>query len=87
MLRLREILSDALPLFLPARTTHPRYADAWVPNPGCSRLDLFRRVGKIIGVAISSDIALAMQLPPHMWKKLVAIKPSKEDIDVGFLAA
>jgi hypothetical protein len=70
-----ELESDALDLLLPA----PNRAlggslpnqDKWVVNPACKKMDSFKWLGKLLGIALRCDVTLALNLPDTVWKRLV----------------
>lgn len=66
-----------LRLFLPCpnqRLAAGTNQDKWVPNPGCKSekyLEMYRFVGKLMGVAIRTESAIELDLPSLVWKPMV----------------
>ena len=74
----RDLMSNRVPLFTRTRNNISKTGrdrrDAWMPNPGARderSLEMFRFVGKILGVAIRTREFLPLRLAPLVWAKLV----------------
>eukprot|EP01121_Diplochlamys_sp_Union-15-3_P005925 TRINITY_DN1628_c0_g1_i3.p1 TRINITY_DN1628_c0_g1~~TRINITY_DN1628_c0_g1_i3.p1 ORF type:complete len:512 (+),score=59.66 TRINITY_DN1628_c0_g1_i3:105-1538(+) len=83
-----ELQSNVLPLFIPSPNHEHDVGEnreKFVINPTrTSRLDLdlYRFLGQLLGMAIRSDISLPLDWPSLIWKPLVGLKTSREDLDV-----
>ena len=74
----RDLMSDRVPLFTRTRNNVSNIGydrrNAWMPNPGARderSLEMFRFVGKLIGVAARTTEFLPLSLAPLVWAKLV----------------
>eukprot|EP00474_Spongospora_subterranea_P006862 CRZ07320.1 hypothetical protein [Spongospora subterranea] len=73
----------ALPLFIPtpnAREAQGSHRDRAVPSPSCTRFDLYRFFGKLIGVAVRNKIHLNLPLPMLFWSALVGQPPCRRHL-------
>eukprot|EP01012_Entosiphon_sulcatum_P010360 TRINITY_DN16038_c0_g1_i1.p1 TRINITY_DN16038_c0_g1~~TRINITY_DN16038_c0_g1_i1.p1 ORF type:complete len:4478 (+),score=532.68 TRINITY_DN16038_c0_g1_i1:861-14294(+) len=83
-----ELMSDALPLFLPA----PNQAsddglglgrDFWVPNPAATsplQLAQFEFLGALMGGTFRTSESLTLSVPPFFWKHLARQPCHEEDL-------
>jgi hypothetical protein len=79
-----ELMSDALPLFTRspnARADVGSGRDCWVVNPSCERLDLYRFVGQLIGMALRGRVLLGLSLAPSFWKALTREPATLADLE------
>ncbi len=80
-----ELQSEVLPLLIPCPNKRAGLGlnqDKWILNPACDKLDLFRFLGKIIGIAVRNQIFLNLNLPPIVWKTLVDLPVTTADLEV-----
>jgi hypothetical protein len=79
-----ELQSRVLPLLIPspnARQETGANRDKWIVNPGCHDLDMYRFVGRLMGVALRSKIYLNLALPSIVWKTLVQEPLTEADLE------
>jgi hypothetical protein len=79
------LLSRDTPLFVPCPNAagYGDNSNTFVPNPKCNtslHLSMYSFVGKFIGMAIRGGHVLNLDLPPVVWKLIVAAPISREDI-------
>ncbi len=61
-----ELQSEVLPLFIASPNQQiktERNNDTFILNPSCTRFDLYRRIGKVLGLALRNGITLPFSLP------------------------
>jgi hypothetical protein len=79
----QEMLSHYLPVFVPSPNKSRGEMvnnEYWIFNPACNRYDMYRKAGKIFGIALRNRIQLDMALPSAVWKNLVGLKPHRKDL-------
>eukprot|EP01038_Epipyxis_sp_PR26KG_P004657 gene4657-6544_t len=83
----QELQSAALPLLLRTKNAVGiigNNRDAWTFNPGATtktQLEMYRFLGKLMGVSIRSKNYLALNFPSLIWKLLVNDNPLIEDLE------
>jgi len=82
----RELQSARLPLFIPAPNTRDQLGknqSSWVPNPSATaplHLNMYRFVGKLMGLAIRTKDFLQFDFPSIVWKPLVGAEVTEDDV-------
>jgi E3 ubiquitin-protein ligase HERC1 len=89
----RELLSEVCstlqsrdtPLFIPVPNAagFGDHSNAWIPNPASTsslHLSMYAFVGKFMGMSIRGGQVLNLDLPPVIWKLLIAANIGRQDI-------
>jgi len=72
-----------LPLFVPtanAREAQGAHRDRFIPAVTCTRFDLYRFMGKLIGIAVRNRIHLNLRLPTLFWLAMVGQRPTRRHL-------
>eukprot|EP01126_Amoeba_proteus_P005730 TRINITY_DN11964_c0_g1_i2.p1 TRINITY_DN11964_c0_g1~~TRINITY_DN11964_c0_g1_i2.p1 ORF type:complete len:528 (-),score=119.97 TRINITY_DN11964_c0_g1_i2:522-2105(-) len=83
-----ELQSSILPFFIPSPNQASgvgKEREKWIINPSrTSELDLewYRHFGRILGIALRSNIPLPINLPSLFWKMLVGDEVTVEDLEL-----
>lgn len=78
-----ELQSSMLPYFIPAPNTRDKVGnqqDLWIVHPGNTDIEMFRFIGKMMAVAIRSDVHLNVRFPSILWKTLSQEPLTLEDL-------
>eukprot|EP01127_Copromyxa_protea_P016192 TRINITY_DN4774_c0_g1_i1.p1 TRINITY_DN4774_c0_g1~~TRINITY_DN4774_c0_g1_i1.p1 ORF type:complete len:3370 (-),score=764.10 TRINITY_DN4774_c0_g1_i1:441-9626(-) len=82
-----ELQSDMFPFFVPTPNQTGgvgKHREKWIINPlrsSDSDLDWYRYFGRLMGIAMRSNIPLPLNFPSFFWKPLVGDSPSKDDLE------
>lgn len=83
---IQEIQSSLLPFLIPTRNSATRSGEdqhLWTFNPSersRTALKYYFVLGQLVAIALRSEIELNLSLPRLVWKRLVGLEPSREDI-------
>jgi hypothetical protein len=81
-----EAFSSGLPLFVPCPNAQMKLGDnrdRCIPRSGLAtplHLDLYRFVGRLMGVAMRTGILFSLNLPAIVWRQLLGEEPRREDL-------
>ena len=81
-----DLMSERTPLFIRTPNNIEEIGDlrdAWMPNPGCRRFDLYEFVGRLMVGAIHTDENLVLQLSPFVWRKISGAACTVEQFTSG----